>query len=98
MAGPLGIELILPDWFYAGVLDRGLMLTIDRAYFALTGGVERWLYRIVRKHGGHQPGGWSFDFAHLHLKSGALSPLKLFAFEAAHHRQTPVAAGLPPHT
>ncbi|MGE0774607.1 MAG: replication initiator protein A, partial [Sphingomonadaceae bacterium] len=24
---------------------------------------------------------WSFDVAHLHLKSGALSPLKRFAFE-----------------
>lgn len=78
---PLGIELILPDWFYAGVVDRTFVLTIDRAYFDLTGGLERWLYRIVRKHGGRQKGGWSFDFAHLHLKSGVLSPLKQFAFE-----------------
>ncbi len=78
---PLGIELILPDWFYAGVMDQALVLTIDRAYFGLTGGVERWLYRIVRKHGGRQDGGWSFDLAHLHLKSGVLSPLKQFAFE-----------------
>jgi plasmid replication initiation protein len=78
---PLGIELILPDWFYAAVLDKALVLTIDRAYFALTGGLERWLYRVVRKHGGHQVNGWSFDFPHLHLKSGALSPFKRFAFE-----------------
>ncbi len=78
---PLGIELILPDWFYAGVVDRTFVLTIDRAYFDLTGGLERWLYRIVRKHGGQQEGGWSFDVPHLHLKSGALSPLKQFAFE-----------------
>ena len=78
---PLGIEMIVPDWFYAGVLDRALVLTIDRNYFSLTGGLERWLYRIVRKHGGRQSGGWSFDVAHLHLKSGALSPLKRFAFE-----------------
>ena len=77
----LGIELILPDWFYAGVLDRALVLTIDRAYFDLTGGLERWLYRIVRKHGGRQEGGWSFDIPHLHLKSGVLSPLRRFAFE-----------------
>lgn len=77
----LGIELILPDWFYAGVLDRALVLTIDRAYFDLTGGLERWLYRIVRKHGGRQAGGWSFDVPHLHLKSGVLSPLRRFAFE-----------------
>ena len=78
---PLGLELILPDWFYAGVLDEALVLTIDRAYFDLTGGLERWLYRLVRKHGGRQEGGWSFDLKHLHAKSGSLSPLKHFAYD-----------------
>ena len=78
---PLGLELILPDWFYAGVLDEALVLTIDRAYFDLTGGLERWLYRLVRKHGGRQEGGWSFDLVHLHAKSGSLSPLKHFAYD-----------------
>lgn len=77
---PLGIEMILPDWFYEGVLDQALVLTIDRDYFALSGGLERWLYRIVRKHGGRQVGGWSFDLSHLYLKSGVLSPRKQFAF------------------
>ena len=77
----LGIELILPDWFYAGVLEDALVLTIDRAYFSLTGGLERWLYRIVRKHGGRQDYGWSFDFGHLHAKSGSLSPLKHFVYD-----------------
>jgi plasmid replication initiation protein len=70
---PLGLELILPDWFYAGVLDEALILTIDPAYFKLTGGIERWLYRLVRKHGGKQPGGWQFDFRYLHRKSGSLA-------------------------
>lgn len=78
---PRGLELILADWFYAGVMDEALVLTIDRAYFDLTGGLERWLYRLVRKHGGRQSGGWSFDFAHLHAKSGSLSPLKHFAYD-----------------
>lgn len=78
---PLGLELILPDWFYAAVLDDALVLTIDPAYFDLTGGVERWLYRLVRKHGGRQAGGWSFDVAHLHAKSGSLSPPKHFAYD-----------------
>lgn len=76
-----GIELILPDWFYSAVLDDALVLTIDRAYFGLTGGLERWLYRLVRKHGGRQRDGWRFGFRHLHLKSGSLSPFKRFAFE-----------------
>ncbi|MCZ4288443.1 replication initiator protein A [Hoeflea alexandrii] len=78
---PDGIELIVPDWFYRAVLDDALVLTIDRAYFRLTGGLDRWLYRIVRKHGGKQAGGWRFDFRHLYLKSGSLSPFKRFAFE-----------------
>ncbi len=78
---PLGIELILPDWFYAGVLDDALILTIDHKYFDLTGGLERWLYRLVRKHGGRQAWGWSFHLRHLHLKSGTLSPLKHFAYD-----------------
>ncbi len=78
---PGGIELIVPDWFYRAVLDDALVLTIDRAYFGLTGGLDRWLYRLVRKHGGRQPRGWRLDFRHLHQKSGALSPFKRFAFE-----------------
>ncbi len=78
---PQGIELVLPDWFYAAVLDRSLVLTIDREYFELSGGIERWLYRLVRKHGGRQPGGWRFSIRHLHAKSGSLAPLATFAFE-----------------
>jgi len=78
---PDGIELIVPDWFYRAVLDDALVLTIDRAYFDLTGGLDRWLYRLVRKHGGRQRDGWRFDFRHLHQKSGSLSPFKRFAFE-----------------
>jgi plasmid replication initiation protein len=78
---PLGLELIVPDWFYGAVLDDALVLTIDRNYFGLTGGLERWLYRLVRKHGGRQEFGWSFDFVHLHAKSGSLSPLKHFAYD-----------------
>ena len=78
---PDGIEMIVPDWFYRAVLDDALILTIDRAYFGLTGGLDRWLYRLVRKHGGRQRDGWRFDIRHLHRKSAALSPFKRFAFE-----------------
>jgi plasmid replication initiation protein len=38
-----GMEFVLPDWFYSSVIDRSLVLTIDPAYFRLTGGIERWL-------------------------------------------------------
>lgn len=78
---PLGIELILSDWFYAGVVDAALVLTIDPTYFRLTGGIERWLYRLVRKHGGKQEYGWQFDFRHLHRKSGSSTRFSDFAYD-----------------
>ena len=77
----LGIELILPDWFFAGVLEESLILTIDADYFRLTGGIERWLYRLVRKHAGWQRDGWRFDFPHLHRKSGSLARFTDFAYD-----------------
>jgi plasmid replication initiation protein len=96
LAGPrgraYGIELILADWFYAGVMDDALVLTLDPAYFRLTGGIERWLYRIVRKHGGWQRKGWRFDFRHLHLKSGSLQRYSDFAL---HLRQLARRQSLP---
>jgi plasmid replication initiation protein len=76
-----GMDMILPDWFYRGVVDRSLVLTIDPAYFRLSGGIERWLYRVARKHAGRQPRGWLFEIAHLHEKSGSLARLADFAFD-----------------
>ncbi|MGJ7524867.1 replication initiator protein A [Variovorax sp. GB1P17] len=74
-----GIELILADWFFSGVMDNALVLTLDPAYFRLSGGIERWLYRLVRKHGGRQQDGWKFDLRHLHLKSASLQRYSDFA-------------------
>jgi plasmid replication initiation protein len=75
----LGIEFTIADWLYQGIRDDKLVLSIDREYFALTGGIERWLYRVVRKHGGHQGGGWGFTMAQLHHKSGSTRRLADFA-------------------
>lgn len=76
-----GMEFVLPEWFYNGVVDRSLVLTIDPAYFRLTGGIERWLYRVARKHAGRQRHGWLFEFAHLHAKSGSLARFSDFTLD-----------------
>jgi plasmid replication initiation protein len=76
-----GMEFVLPEWFYRGVLDRSLVLTIDPAYFALTGGIERWLYRVARRHAGHQPQGWAFELRHLYAKSGSAARFSDFALD-----------------
>ena len=76
-----GMEFVLPDWFYRGVLDRRLVLTIDPAYFRLTGGIERWLYRVARKHAGRQAQGWRFELRHLHAKSASQARFSDFALD-----------------
>ena len=76
-----GMEFVLPDWFYRGVLDRSLVLTIDPTYFRLTGGIERWLYRLARRHAGRQPNGWAFDLRHLHNKSGSTARYSDFTLD-----------------
>jgi len=76
-----GLDLILPDWFYTGVLSNALVLGIDPRYFTLTGGIERWLYRLVRKHGGAQSMGWNFELRHLYAKSGSHARYTDFALD-----------------
>ena len=57
------------------------MLTIDEDYFRLKGGLERWLYRVVRKHAGHQEAGWQFTMAQLYDKSGSFARFSNFALD-----------------
>jgi plasmid replication initiation protein len=77
----LGLEFILPDWLYDGIINQRLVLSIDPAYFDLTSGIERWLYRVVRKHGGKQKTGWAFTFRQLYEKSGSLARFSDFAID-----------------
>jgi plasmid replication initiation protein len=78
----VGLSITVSDWFYRSVLDDRALLTIDPAYFSITGGRERWLYRIVRKHaGGAGPNGFAIKFPTLFEKSGAEGTYRRFKFE-----------------
>jgi len=76
-----GMTMTLPDWLYQGVMMRGGVLTIHEDYFLLTGGIERWLYRVARKHAGQQETGWSFTMRQLYEKSGSTARLTDFAID-----------------
>lgn len=79
-----GMQLALSGWFYDGVLMNGGVLAIDRAYFNITGGRERWLYKVARKHaGGAGEGGFAIALPTLFEKSGAEGPYRRFKFEIA---------------
>ena len=77
-----GMTLELSNWFWEGVLMKGGVLSIDRAYFDITGGRERWLYSVARKHaGGAGEGGFAISMPTLFEKSGAEGPYRRFKFE-----------------
>jgi plasmid replication initiation protein len=78
---PTGMSITLPAWLYEGIVQGGGVLSIHEDYFLLTGGVERWLYRVVRKHAGSQEFGWSFTMRQLYEKSGCVSRFSDFALD-----------------
>jgi plasmid replication initiation protein len=61
------------------VLMEGGVLSLDPVYFTITGGRERWLYRVARKHAGEN--GFSIPLPTLFLKSGAEGTYRRFKFE-----------------
>ena len=77
-----GMSLTLARWFYEGLLMDGGILSIDREYFDITGGRERWLYKVARKHaGGAGEGGFAISLPVLFEKSGAEGVYRRFKFE-----------------
>jgi len=79
-----GMTIEVSNWFWEGVMMQGGVLSIDRAYFDLTGGRERWLYRVARKHaGGAGEVGFAIAMPTLFEKSGAEGQYRRFKFEIA---------------
>lgn len=77
-----GMTLTVSEWFHEGVLMDGGVPAVDPAYFGITGGRERWLYRVARKHaGGHGGEGFAVSLPTLFAKSGADGDHRRFKFE-----------------
>jgi plasmid replication initiation protein len=79
-SGPRGrmaaVEITLNEWLFNAIVAREV-LTLDRDYFRLDGGLERRLYELGRKHCGYQPN-WSLGLELLHKKSGSRAVLWKF--------------------
>jgi len=77
-----GMSLTLSDWLYEGILMDGGVLAIHPDYFGITGGRERWLYRVARKHAGGNGGtGFTITLPTLFEKSGVEGTYRRFKFE-----------------
>ena len=76
-------EIELPPWLYNAILRRREILAVHPDYFDLTGGIERWLYRLARKAVPDKGGfpGISFRMETLLARSGSSRPLRNFAVD-----------------
>jgi plasmid replication initiation protein len=72
----LAVEITLNKWLYDALLAREV-LTLNRDYFRLSGGIERRLYELARKHCGNQ-GKWGIGLELLHKKSGSTGTVREF--------------------
>lgn len=78
----LGMEITMSKWFFDGVKDSANVLSINPDYFKISGGLERVLYRIGRKHaGGHGRDGFTIGLTTLHEKTGSEASFKRFKHE-----------------
>lgn len=78
---PLGAQLTLPRWIYRAITEQRDVLAISPLYFDLSSGLDRFLYRLARRHAGNgrdNPYGWRFSFEDLHRRSGSQSSFKGF--------------------
>lgn len=73
--------VVLPEWLFDAVCNQKLVLTLHRDYFRLTKGLERFLYRLVRKSSGKKREGFRWKMRTLHERSGSTQEYKYFARE-----------------
>jgi plasmid replication initiation protein len=70
------VEVTLNEWLFNAIMAREV-LTLNRDYFRLDGGLERRLYELARKHCGRQDS-WPVSLELLHKKSGSIDLLRRF--------------------
>lgn len=76
---PVALRIVLSNWVWEGIMTEKSVLTMHPDYFQISGGLERIIYRIARKHAGDQDDGWTCRVSLLHEKSGSDSAPKEFA-------------------
>ncbi len=73
-----GMRFVLPTWMIKSVASRKGIYQIDRRYFDLSGGYERFLYRVARKIAGRQLVPTTIGMKTLHERSGSPMAMKDF--------------------
>jgi plasmid replication initiation protein len=72
------IQITLSQWLYDGICAKGALLKVDSAYFDITSGLKKFLYRTARKHVGNSKETWEFSAEKLYEKSGSEREFRKF--------------------
>lgn len=72
-------EIEVSEWTWQMMQQARRMLAIDQAYFEITGGLERKLYGILRRHLGQQSI-WHIGLERLQELTGSSAPAKKFRY------------------
>ena len=72
------IRITLSQWLYDGICAKGALLKVDSAYFDITSGLKKFLYRTARKHVGNSKEAWEFSVEKLYEKSGSEREFRKF--------------------
>lgn len=66
------------SWLYRLAIQPQELFKLSDDYFKISGGLERWLYLLARKHAGRQRKGYSFTMRELFERSSSKSQYKYF--------------------
>lgn len=79
------VDVKVCDWLWGAIRNASSeMLSINREYFSLTGGLDRRLYELARKHCGSQDV-WQVGLEKLWHKTGSGGELKRFRYNLTNH-------------
>lgn len=67
------------SWLYRLAIQPQELLKLSDNYFKISGGLERWLYLLARKHAGRQRKGYVFTMRQLYERSSSKSSYTVFA-------------------
>ena len=72
------MKITLSQWLYDLICTEGALLKVDTAYFEITSGLKKFLYRTARKCLGYNKDNWEFSIKTLYEKSGSEQEFKKF--------------------
>lgn len=72
------MKITLSQWLYDLICTEGALLKVDTAYFEITSGLKKFLYRTARKCVGYNKDTWELSIKMLYEKSGSEQEFKKF--------------------